>query len=141
LLSIGNNIHVRRGGDAAFCQITLTTCQRSHSASNVNADCANCKWHAAVYSGRWLAWRRVSRSSWYRRWLCQPCSCAIPPDIRVHAFKAKFHWNQFPVTYSWQMLYEEVNDVTRKLRGTGPSGMWPLQSTSLFLWWFLSPRW
>jgi len=22
--------------------------------------------------------------------------------------------------------YEEVNDVTRKLRGTGPSGVWPL---------------
>jgi len=22
--------------------------------------------------------------------------------------------------------YEEVNDVTRKLRGTGPSGIWPL---------------
>jgi len=21
--------------------------------------------------------------------------------------------------------YEEVNDVTRKLRGTGPSGIWP----------------
>ena len=28
--------------------------------------------------------------------------------------------------------YEEVNDVTRKLRGTGPSGIWPLRHSLSF---------
>jgi len=29
--------------------------------------------------------------------------------------------------------YEEVNDVTRKLRGTRPSGIWPLQSHTVLI--------
>jgi len=92
--------------------------------------------------------------------LVLPLSCVREKLQNLSFFKAKFHWDQFFVTSSQQMLRgsrrlvtdllrgsragrqlvtrklrgswqrrqqfcEEVNDIMRELRRTGPSGIWP----------------